>query len=405
MAAPPPPRRTVNPSPSPAPASGSAQTSQSGGGWKAKAKGWGMKALDKSIVVSDKIGAHANNLSRKAGGENFWPVSGDFPQECDKCIRILKAFTVDGVAQKVEEKDANGKAKKGKVFMKIPASILADPETRGVVIYASQRMGTPPFGGSGGSGLIMAKLPDGSWSAPSAIAPGNFSAGLLFGIDLFEAVLIIRSEAAMEAFYTHKVTLGAEIGVSAGPYGAGGIAEAGVKSRAPVLSYVRSRGFYAGVEAVAQVWFARFDENERVYGTMGATQKEILTGHFRPTYDALPLLQALREAETGVAQRSHGAEYEFTQPFQTEDAALPEGRTAAEEPPASGTAPEAQSAGAEPPTYDAAATQSAAPPSPADVKQENELDQAMQPDPAFFAGLGPPPSLPARPAAAPSTSA
>lgn len=50
-----------------------------------------------------------------------------------------------------------------------------------LVIYTGMRSGIAPFGGTGGTGLVLARLPNGSWSAPSAISPNNLSAGLLLG--------------------------------------------------------------------------------------------------------------------------------------------------------------------------------------------------------------------------------
>lgn len=94
-------------------------------------------------------------------------------------------------------------------------------------------------------------------------------------MDIFDAILIIRTEAALKSFSSHKATLGTDIGygfgvcttlfiilyfyysVAAGPFGAGAAIEAG-KERAPVLSYVKSRGFYAGVQLVGQVFIDRF---------------------------------------------------------------------------------------------------------------------------------------------------
>jgi len=93
--------------------------------------------------------------------------------------------------------------------------------------------------------------------------------------DVFDAVLLIMTDAAMQTFYNHKVTLGGEVGVAAGVWGAGAIMEAGT-DRSPVYSYLRSRGFYAGAEAIAQVYLTRFDENERMYYCKGVTQREIV---------------------------------------------------------------------------------------------------------------------------------
>lgn len=121
-----------------------------------------------------------------------------------------------------------------------------------IVIYTSMRSGIAPFGGSGGSGLVLKHLENGSWSAPSAISPNNLSAGLLLGLDIFDAILVIRNPELMKSFGTHKFTIGAETAVVAGPVGAGISAESGI-DKAPIYSYIRSRGLYAGVEIMGQV--------------------------------------------------------------------------------------------------------------------------------------------------------
>lgn len=86
-----------------------------------------------------------------------------------------------------------------------------------------------------------------AWSPPSSISPNNYAAGLVYGVDIFDAVgeyditfmeclvgfhadrglafklkrclnlVVIRTQKAMETFYGHKATLGADIGVVAGP--------------------------------------------------------------------------------------------------------------------------------------------------------------------------------------------
>jgi len=130
--------------------------------------------------VSDAIGVHANDLTAKVGGERWWPTTDDFPAEVAKCVRILRAFTVDGIEKEVADKDDKGMTKKRKVFKKIPAEVIRN--AKGICVYTSFRTGVAPFGGAGGSGVIVARLPDGTWSAPSVIAPGNFAAGLMLGV-------------------------------------------------------------------------------------------------------------------------------------------------------------------------------------------------------------------------------
>lgn len=179
-----------------------------------------------------------------------------------------------------------------------PAAIK---RAKGICIYSSMRSGIAPFGGAGGSGIVMARLPNGQWSAPSAVSPNNVAAGLLLGIDFFDVVLLINSDKAMDSFKTHKFTISAETAIAAGPVGAGTSAEAGLE-RAPIFSYVRSRGIYAGVEMTGQVFIDRFDENERFYYWPGIKAGDILSGKVRMPPLAAPLHRALRDAELGIAQ-------------------------------------------------------------------------------------------------------
>lgn len=93
---------------------------------------------------------------------------------------------------------------------------------------------------------------------------------------MYDCVLVIRSQKALDSFATHKATLGAEIGVAAGPYGGGAAMETGIE-KAPVFSYVRSRGMYAGVEVVGQVFVERFEENAAMYHWPGVKAGDIVS--------------------------------------------------------------------------------------------------------------------------------
>ncbi len=64
--------------------------------------------------------------------------------------------------------------------------------------------------------------------------------------------------------------------VAAGPYGAGAALEAGIE-KSPVFSYIRSRGMYAGVEIVGQVFVSRYMENEAMYHWPGIKAGDIVS--------------------------------------------------------------------------------------------------------------------------------
>lgn len=101
------------------------------------------------------------------------------------------------------------------------------------------------FSGKAGSGLVIARLPDGSWSAPSCIATGGLGWGLQIGADITDFVVILNSEDAVRAFSLGgNVTVGGNISAAAGPLGTGGSVQASLAHPAPMYSYSKSKGMY-----------------------------------------------------------------------------------------------------------------------------------------------------------------
>lgn len=75
------------------------------------------------------------------GGERFWPSSNDMPLELDKCERILRAFTVEGIPQK-EEKEEEVPDGKGGILRKkrrVLKKIVSVPVPRGNAGAAARR--------------------------------------------------------------------------------------------------------------------------------------------------------------------------------------------------------------------------------------------------------------------------
>ena len=101
--------------------------------------------------------------------------------------------------------------------------------------------------GASGSGVVLARLADGSWSPPSGILLHTIGFGFSGGADVYDVVLILRTEAAVKSFTKPRVTLGAEVSVAAGPVGSGFMLEMGIEA-SPVWSYVKSKGIYGGLQ-------------------------------------------------------------------------------------------------------------------------------------------------------------
>lgn len=184
--------------------------------------------------------------------------------------------------------------------MRIPPSVIA--QAKGIAIYSCVRGGCAPMGAGGGSGVVLARLPNGTWSAPAAILPTAVAAGVCcsrtpipplsssltpqmqIGLDVYNAVLIIRSESALKQFGTHRFSLGGEISVAAGPYGGGhGIeGKRAADDKTAVYCYMHSRGAYIGVEVVGTVFVSRTEENAAMYNWPGIQARDIVSAPLTP---------------------------------------------------------------------------------------------------------------------------
>ncbi|OOF93964.1 hypothetical protein ASPCADRAFT_209220 [Aspergillus carbonarius ITEM 5010] len=275
-------------------------TTSSGSSMWGKTKTYGKMGLDKAWGALDKLGGPVNRLSNKLGSEAFWPMTLD--KESEKIARILRSFCKDGVyvdetateAPPPADEKNGAKPKidkprgKQKVLKKIPSEVIR--QAKGLVIFTAMRTGLW-FSGAGGSGILISRIPEtGEWSAPSGILLHTAGLGFLVGADIYDCVMVINTYEALEAFTKIRVTLGSEVTVAAGPIGMGGVLESEVhKRRAPIWSYVKSRGFYAGVQIDGTIVIERTDENERFYGRK-IPVKEILAGQARTNNPSVRML-------------------------------------------------------------------------------------------------------------------
>lgn len=122
--------------------------------------------------------------------------------------------------------------------------------------------------------------------------------GFLVGVDIYDCVIVINTQKALDAFSSIRCTLGGEVSAVAGPVGAGGLLETELhKRQAPVFTYLKSRGFYAGIQIDGTVIIERTDENERFYNERIGV-KDILAGKIRhPPYEIRRLLETIKAAQ------------------------------------------------------------------------------------------------------------
>lgn len=265
-----------------------------------KTLGYSKKGFDKAWHTLDKLGTPVNRLSNRVGAEAFWPMSLD--KESDKAARILRSFCKDGFYTNIAEPQNrdNGKIDrpqgKQRVLKKIPTEVIK--RAKGLAIFTTMRTGLW-MSGSGGSGVLLARIPEtGEWSPPSGIMLHTAGLGFLVGVDIYDCVVVINTYEALEGFKKIRCTLGGEISATAGPVGVGGVLETEVhKRQAPIWTYMKSRGFYAGVQVDGTVIIERTDENERFYGER-ISVSDILAGKARhPPSSLKTLMQTIKAAQ------------------------------------------------------------------------------------------------------------
>jgi lipid-binding SYLF domain-containing protein len=256
------------------------------------------KGFDKAWGWLDKLGAPVNRLSNRVGSEAFWPTTLD--KESDKAARILQSFCKDGFYQEEERPgtaDRPNEKTKQRVIKKIPQKVIENAV--GLAIFTTMRTGLW-LSGAGGSGVLVARTEDGSWSPPSGIMLHTAGLGFLVGIDIYDCVLVINNRKTLDSFTKVRATLGGEVSAVAGPVGMGGVLENDGKwkqANRPVFTYLKSRGFYAGVQMDGTIIIERNDENERFYGEkIGVV--DILAGKARhPPPEIKKLMETLKAAE------------------------------------------------------------------------------------------------------------
>lgn len=396
-----------------------------------KKAGWGQRFS----TLGSKAAAPLNMLATKLGSETFLPSTMD--KEVEKAARILKSFCSkysshylpsttrnrtpaktlspeDGIytdatspeTVEVPTTDADGKPttapakpKKNRTLLTIPSKVIN--RAVGLAIFTTARMGFHVSGATG-SGIIVARLPDGSWSPPSGIQVHSVGAGFMIGLDIYDCVVVINTREALEAFTKTRMSLGSDLAVVAGPWGAGGSVDfaapqgkgkgnaevgagagptdatkdaagkttsppsatdektpsdpaadptikeptaektsgehtihpttggaerptGGAKERKPsalkkvinqpTYSYVKSRGFYAGVQVDGTIVTERKDANTAFYGEPASVQQilkgevPLVPGKEKWVNDVKPLFDTIKGAEGWHAQQSRQGEW------------------------------------------------------------------------------------------------
>ncbi|CAK5280081.1 unnamed protein product [Mycena citricolor] len=215
------------------------------------------------------------------------PLPQTLPKECQKASKIFKSF-VDG--------SNNG------LDGVIPRHVLEN--AKGFAIFTIIKAGFV-FSARAGTGIVIAKLPDGTWSCPSAIGTAGLGVGMQLGSEVTDFLIVLNSRSAVKSFMASgSLTLGGNLSIALGPLGRNGEALGSVNTSgkvAAMYSYSKTRGLFGGLSVEAGLLpfiVEREDANVQAYGSQ-VTSKLLLNGGVDPPPWAASFIKTL-EVCTGL---------------------------------------------------------------------------------------------------------
>uniref|UniRef100_A0A8C6WFL2 SH3 domain-containing YSC84-like protein 1 n=1 Tax=Neogobius melanostomus TaxID=47308 RepID=A0A8C6WFL2_9GOBI len=204
------------------------------------------------------------------------PIPSNMRSEAKKVAKILREFT--------EISKGTGPDKL------IPPHVIAKAE--GLAVISVIKAGFM-ITARGGSGLVIARLADRRWSAPSAIGIAGLGGGFEIGVEVSDLVIILNQRNAIEAFSKGgNLTLGGNCTVAVGPVGRNVAADVAVRSPAAVFTYCKSRGLFAGISLEGSYLIERKDANRKFYGR-DIRASAILNGDVDPPPECCDLYNIL----------------------------------------------------------------------------------------------------------------
>jgi len=199
-------------------------------------------------------------------------------------LSMLFAATL--IASPVRAQDQNREAEIVQKSLTVLTEVQAMPDLQvpdwlldraeGIAILPEVVKAGALIGGSGGTGVLLVRHQDGSWSNPVFIGIGAGSFGWQFGVQAADVVLVFTTRKSIEGIADGKITLGGDASAVAGPVGRTASAATSVTFDAEIYSYSRSKGLFAGVSLEGSVLFIRDNANGRFYGRPGIVASDIV---------------------------------------------------------------------------------------------------------------------------------
>lgn len=173
----------------------------------------------------------------------------------------------------------------------IPQALINNAKAVAIVKVAKAGL---VFGGSGGQGIVIKRIPGffgSSWSAPSAFNMSGGSFGAQIGYETKSFIILINTEDALKLFTSDGKTKWDA--TAAGTLGGDTVRQSQSElAKLPILIYQTSSGVFGGATFGGTSIGADLDANRKAYGNL-TTVRDILGGKVKAPAGADALYKIL----------------------------------------------------------------------------------------------------------------
>lgn len=159
---------------------------------------------------------------------------------------------------------------------------------KGIFIVPQLVKGGFIIGAEGGTGVLMARGTDGSWSSPAFYTVAAGSLGLQIGGEVKEVVFVLMSDEVVDAVISSEFKLGADASITVGPMGRGIEASRSSDFSADIYAFSKSVGLFGGGALEGAKFFERESLNNQYYGGNATAHDIVIERRFsNPQADSL----------------------------------------------------------------------------------------------------------------------
>jgi len=138
--------------------------------------------------------------------------------------------------------------------------------SKGVVIFPNFLKAGFIVGGAGGTGVLLGRNAQGTWSSPAFYTMGQASVGLQIGAEAKELVLVIMTDKGLDAIIKNQVKLGGDLSAAVGPVGKNVGASSTTNIDVDVFSFAKTAGLFIGASVEGSLLDAKDDWQAAYYG-------------------------------------------------------------------------------------------------------------------------------------------